>query len=91
MPYVSTGWPEGMTSTNIAQLIGATLVMMFLCIGSFKSAGPCCMLSWIIFGILMFLGWIGIASPYAIPQFAISGFVGILIMIDEGKRDSREV
>jgi hypothetical protein len=91
MPHVQTGWPEGMTSAQIAQIIGASVVMLFLCIGSFRSAGACCMLSWIIFGIMLWLGWLNIATPYAIPQFAFSGFVGILIMIDESKQTTREV
>jgi hypothetical protein len=90
MPHVQTGWPEGMTSAQIGEIIGACVVMLFLCIGSFRSAGACCMLSWIIFGILIYMGWIGVVTPYMIPQFAFSGFIGILIMLDEAKSVARE-
>jgi hypothetical protein len=65
--------------------------MLFLCIGSFRSAGACCILSWIIFGILCFLGWFGVVTPYTVPQFALSGFVALIIAIDEGKSQTREV
>jgi len=90
VPYVQTGWPLGMTSAQIAQLIGAFIVMLFLCIGSFKSAGVCCIVSWIIFGVLMYLGWMGTVTPYTIPMFAFSGFVALFIAIDEGKATVRE-
>jgi hypothetical protein len=90
LPHVQTGWPEGMTSAQIGEIIGATIVMLFLCIGSFRSAGACCLLSWIIFGILLYLGWLGAITPWVSAEFAFSGFVGILIMIDEGKQTTRE-
>lgn len=90
LPYVQTGWPLGMTTGHIAQLIGAFFVMLFLCIGSFRSAGICCIVSWIIFGVLLFLGWMGAVTPYTIPMFAFSGFVAIFIALDEGKSTVRE-
>jgi hypothetical protein len=90
LPYVHTGWPFGMSSGQIAQIIGACIVALFLCIGSFRSAGACCVLSWIMFGVLLYLGWFGIVTPYTIPQFAFSGFVALIIAIDEGKQTVRE-
>lgn len=90
LPHVQTGWPAGMTSAQIAEIAGACIVMLFLCIGSFRSAGACCMLSWIIFGILLYMGWMGVITPYTIPEFAFSGFIGILIMLDEAKQTARE-
>jgi hypothetical protein len=90
LPSVFTGWPSGMTSTYIAEIVGAIIVALFLCIGSFRSAGTCAILSWIIFGILIYLGWFGVVTPYTIPQFAVSGFVAIIVAIDEGKQTVRE-
>jgi hypothetical protein len=91
MPHVQTGWPEGMTSTQIGQIIGASIVMLFLCIGSFRSAGACCILSWIIFGVLVYLGWMGAVTPYTIPQFALSGVVALLVHFSEAKDTVREI
>lgn len=90
LPYVSTGWPLGMTSAQIAQVIGACIVMLFLCVGSFRSAGACCIISWIIFGVLAVLGWFGAVTPYMVPQFALSGFFALIIAVDEGKSQVRE-
>jgi hypothetical protein len=90
MPHVQTGWPQGMTSAQIGQIIGASIVMLFLCIGSFRSAGACCILSWIIFGILLYLGWLGAVSIYTIPQFALSGVIALLVHFSEAKDTVRE-
>jgi hypothetical protein len=90
LPHVQTGWPLEMTTGQIAQLIGAFVVMLFLCIGSFRSAGVCCLVSWIIFGVMLYLGWMGTVTPYTIPMFAFSGFVALFIAIDEGKATVRE-
>jgi TM2 domain-containing membrane protein YozV len=75
-----------MTSTQIAQIGAAAIIMLFLCIGSFRSAGACCILAWIIGGIMIFLGW----WVTSIPEFALAGFLSILIAIDEGKQSVRE-
>jgi hypothetical protein len=90
LPHVQTGWPTGMTSAQIGEIIAACIVMMFLCIGSFRSAGACCVLSWIIFGLMLWLGWMGVVSIYTIPQFAFSGFLAIVILLDEAKSQARE-
>jgi len=90
LPEVHTGWPFGMDSGQIAQIAAACIVALFLCIGSFRSAGACCILSWIIFGVLLYLGWFGIITPYTIPQFAFSGFIALIIAVDEGKSQARE-
>jgi hypothetical protein len=42
-------------------------------------------------GILIFMGWFGVVTPYTIPQFAISGFFSLIIVIDEAKSQAREV
>lgn len=88
LPEVQSGWPSNMTTGQIAQLIAAFIVMLFLCIGSFRSAGACCILSWLIFGILLFLGWFGVVTIYTIPMFALSGCVALVIAIDESKKES---
>jgi hypothetical protein len=90
MPYRYTGWPSGMTSDNIAQLIGSAIVMLFLVIGSFRSAGSCAILSWIIFGVLAYLGWMGDFTLGALPMFAFSGFLGILMYMADQKEVTRE-
>jgi hypothetical protein len=92
-PHVDTGWPVGMSSLQIAQLIGASIIMLFLCIGSFRSAGACCILSWIIAGIMMFLGWWGDSTTtYAtVPMYVFSGFVGLVVHLGEAKQTEREL
>lgn len=91
LPHIYTGWPAGMTSASIAEIVGACIVMLFLCVGSFRSAGACCIISWVIFGILLYMGWLGTITPYTIPEFAFSGFVGLLIHFSEAKDTAREV
>jgi hypothetical protein len=89
LPNVQTGWPVGTTSADIAQIIAALIIVLFLCIGSFRSAGVCCVLAWIIYGVMLYLGWMTI-TVYTIPQFALTGFVAVLIVIDESKQVTRE-
>jgi hypothetical protein len=92
LPRVHTGWPFGMSSLQIAQLAAASIIMLFLCIGSFRSAGACCILAWIIGGVMLYLGWWGGGTTYAsIPLFTLAGFLSIFIALDEGKQQVREV
>lgn len=90
LPYVTNGWPLGMTSDQIAELIPCAIVVLFLCIGSFRSAGACAILSWVIFGILMALGWFGIVSVWMGAMFALSGCVGIFMYLADAKEVTRE-
>jgi hypothetical protein len=90
MPYVTTGWPTGMTSENIAELVGSAIVVLFLCIGSFRSAGSCAILSWTIFGVLAYLGWLGIFDARSLPMFAFSGVLAILMYMADQKETTRE-
>ena len=92
LPQVQTGWPVGMTTFQIGQLAAACIIMLFLCIGSFRSAGACCILSWIVAGVMVYLGWFGGGTAYAsIPEFALAGFLSVFIAIQEGKETTREV
>jgi hypothetical protein len=92
LPQVQTGWPSGMTSFQIGQLVAACIIMLFLCIGSFRSTGTCCILSWIVAGVMLYLGWFGGGTAYAsIPEFALAGFLSVFIAIQEGKEVTREV
>lgn len=91
MPHVHTGFPDGMSSAQIAQLVAAFLITFFLSIGSFKSAGACCVISWIVGGIMLYLGWFGGGTVYAsIPNFALAGVLSIIIVLTEGKDTVRE-
>lgn len=91
LPEMHMGWPEGMTGAQIAQIAGAIIVALFLCIGSFRSAGACAIISWLMFGILIVMGWFGTVTPWTIPSFAVSGFFAIIVALEEGKREVREV
>lgn len=91
LPHVQTGWPEGMTSVQIAQLAASAIIMFFLCVGSFRSVGATCLLAWIVGGVMLVLGWWGGGTAYAsIPEFALAGFLSILVAIDESKQTVRE-
>jgi hypothetical protein len=97
MPYTPTGWTNASggqwTSSQIAELLGMALILIFLGIGSFRSSGPACITAWILSGILIYLGWWGnglIGAVAAIPAFALCGFVAIFIQLSEGKDTARE-
>lgn len=91
LPHVQTGWPEGMSSLQIAQLFGAVIIFFFLSVGSFRSVGASCILAWIVAGIMLVLGWWGGGTVYAsIPEFALAGFLSIFIAIDEAKQYVRD-
>lgn len=94
MPYVTTGWPIGMTTNQIAEIVGGIIIAFFLTIGSFRSSGATCILAWVMSGFLIALGWWGngtIGGVSAIPEFALSGFIAIMIHLSESKDTVREV
>ena len=94
MPYVTTGWPLGMTTYQIAELVGGVIIAFFLTIGSYRSSGATCIVAWIMSGFLMAFGWWGngvVGGVSAIPMFALSGFLAILIHISEAKETAREI
>lgn len=92
LPQVTMGWPAGMTGSMIAQLVATTIITLFLCIGSFRSAGYSCLFAWIMGGIMLYIGWYqGGTAVAAIPEFTLAGFLSILIIIDEAKQTTREV
>jgi hypothetical protein len=92
LPQVQTGWPMNMTSAQIAQTIAMIIIMLFLCIGSFRNAGASCLMAWIAGGIMLYLGWWGGGNVLtSIPEFALAGFLSIFIIIDESKPTIREV
>jgi hypothetical protein len=93
MPYVSTGWPLGMTTNQIAELAGGIIIAFFLTIGSFRSSGATCIVAWVMSGFLIAFGWWGngtLGGVSAIPEFALSGFIAIMIQISEAKDVARE-
>ena len=94
MPYTSTGWPLGMTTNNIAQIVASAIILFFLSIGSYKSSGATCIIAWIMSGFLIAFGWWGnglVGGLSALPEFALSGFLAIMIHIGEAKDSAREV
>jgi hypothetical protein len=94
MPYVSTGWPVGMTTGYIAEIIGGVVIAFFLTIGSYRSSGAVCIVAWIMSGFMIALGWWGngvVGGVSAIPMFALSGVIAIMIQIGEGKETAREI
>ncbi len=95
LPHVHSGWPEGMSSAQIAQLVAAAIIMLFLGVGSFRSAGACCVLAWIVGGVMIFLGWwgqtgLGTTAASVIPNWALAGFLSMFIVIQEGKETTRD-
>jgi hypothetical protein len=92
MPHVTSGWPFELDSAAIAQLAGSAIIMLFLTIGSFRSAGACCILSWIIAGVLMYMGWWGNSTvTYStVPMFVFAGFIGFFIHLGEAKQTERD-
>jgi hypothetical protein len=91
MPHYTSGWPFELDSAAIAQLAGSAIIMLFLTIGSFRSAGACCILSWIIAGVLMYMGWWGNSTvTYStVPMFVFAGFIGFFIHLGEAKQTER--
>lgn len=77
-------WPTGFDPD---QIIAAGLCLLFLCIGSFKSAALSCALAWIVGGIFIAVGW---WQP-AIPIWGLGGFLVFIIATEEGKQTVREV
>ena len=80
--YLGT-WPAGI---DPAQIVAAVIIMLFLAIGSYGSAGVSCILSWIITGILMAIGWF----TMGVPLFVFAGILSILVVLDESKKTARE-
>lgn len=78
LPATYSGW-GGIDPT---QIIAAALILAALGIGSYYSTGASCLISWIIAGILLKMGW----WQGSIPLFALAGFFTILILIDEYKK-----
>lgn len=89
LPSVFTGWPNGINSAQIAQLIGAAVITMFLGIGSYRNAGASCIMAWIAGGIMFALGWwnggASQSTVSALPLFGLAGFLSILIAMHEKK------
>ena len=93
MPYVSTGWPLGMTTYQIAEIAGGIIIAFFLTIGSFRSSGATCIVAWVMSGFLIAFGWWGngtVGAVSAIPEFALSGFIAFMVQIAEAKDTVRE-
>jgi hypothetical protein len=80
--YLGT-WPAGL---DPSQLIPAAIIMLFLGLGSFRSAGVSCILAWVVGGIMIAIGW----WQASIPLWSLAGVLSILVVIDESKQVARE-
>jgi hypothetical protein len=78
LPATYSGW-GGIDPT---QLLAAMLILFALGIGSYYSTGASCLISWVIGGVLLMMGW----WQGSIPLFALAGFFTVLILIDEYKK-----
>lgn len=78
-------WPNGV---DPAQVIGGVLVVFGgVAVFSYMGTAAGCAFSWIIAGILAFMGWFTIS----VPMFIFAGFITVLIYIDESKKTAREL
>ena len=91
LPGVYTGWPAGMTSYQIAQLIAALLITVFLGMGSFRNAGASAIMACIFAGIMFAIGWwsggVGQASVNAVPMLGLAFFIAIFTHFNEKKSE----
>lgn len=89
LPHVYTGW-NGLTSAQIAQLVAAGLMLLFLGIGSFRSAGASMFMAWCFGGVMLAVGWYNggavIAGASSLPLFGFAGFLTVLIHFGERKQ-----
>lgn len=93
LPFYYTGWPAGMTSSQIAQLIAAFIITCFLGIGSFRNAGASMIAACCIGGIMFAMGWwnggLTVSAASAIPEFALAFFVAVLTHFNEKKSEGQ--
>jgi hypothetical protein len=91
LPGVYTGWPPGMTSFQIAQLVAALLITVFLGMGSFRNAGASAIMACIFAGIMFAIGWwsggVGQASVNAVPMLGLAFFIAIFTHFNEKKSE----
>lgn len=72
---------------DASQLLVTGIIMLFLAIGSYQSAGFSCLIAWIIAGIFIAIGWF----TCSLPVFGFAGFTTILVWIHESKQTEREL
>lgn len=78
-------WPNNI---DPAQIIGGVIIILSgIGIFSYFGTGMGCGFSWVMAGILSVIGWFNLS----IPMFVFSGFVTVLIYIDERKQVIREI
>jgi hypothetical protein len=88
-PYYHTGYPNGMSGSQIAQIVAGVLIAFFLGLGSFRNAGASCLIAWAFGGIMFAIGWwnggVATSSVSALPLWGLAGFLSVMIMIQEKK------
>jgi hypothetical protein len=91
MPNVYSGWPAGMTSYQIAQLIAVVIITVFLGMGSFRNAGASAIIACIMAGIMFAIGWwnggVSQATISAVPELGLAFFVAIITHFSEKKAE----
>lgn len=90
-PDALMGWPEGMSSVQVGQLIACGVIILFLGIGSFRNAGAAMVFAWIAGGLMMVMGWYtggaAQAGASSIPLFCFGLFLGIITHMQEKKSE----
>lgn len=91
MPQIYTGWPNGFTSFDIAQLIGAFIIILFLGMGSLRNTGASMIMACIAAGIMFAIGWWGggmaQGAVAALPELGFAFFVATLTHFSEKKAE----
>ena len=72
---------------DFSQVIAAGIILCVLGIFSYASAGVGCILSLLVAGIFVVLGW----YVMSLPMFVFGAFVAIFVMVEEAKRTEREI
>jgi hypothetical protein len=81
LPHITVGWPEGVEPS---QLFASIIIIAALCIGSSRNAGASCIISALVGGLMIVIGW----WQSAIPIWSFSVVIAVIIMIDEWRQSN---
>jgi hypothetical protein len=81
LPHITIGWPEGIEPS---QLFATIIIIAALCIGSFRNAGASCLISALVGGLMIIMGW----WQSAIPIWSLSVVIAVIIVIDEWRQSN---
>jgi len=90
-PWDGLIWPAlgtlPLINIDVTQVVAGVIILCVLGIFSYASAGVGCILSLLVAGIFVVLGW----YVMSLPMFVFGAFVAIFVMIEEAKKTEREV